>query len=228
VAEDSGFGLDIVIAITSINATSGSTEAVLFGQGPLFSKGDEMRRILLLTVAVLCMASLAFGQAGSIDIFTDAGFTSCNLAEPAGPSLTPIYIVHTNTAGATASVWKLEATDGAENLTYTGETNAFPTTIGDVFGGISVAYGACLNNPQILMVTVNFFYSPGAAPACGIFRIVGNDVHSQTSDIEIVDCSSNRLILAEAGHARVNPDAGCTCNVPTHETTWGGIKALYN
>ena len=189
-----------------------------------------MKRLLLLTVAVLCLSGLAFAQqdVGSIDIFSDGGYTSCNVTDAVG--LVPVYIVHAHaTNGATASQWKLELGAGM-TMTSVGESSPYATKIGDSLNGVSIAYGSCQTNPNNLILTVNFF-GQGTSTTCSLLSIVP-DPAALTGMVEIVDClqppnGPNKITLQKGGQARVNPDGTCQCNVPVQETTWGGIKALY-
>ena len=184
-----------------------------------------MKRILLLTVAVLCLAGLASAQedVGSIDIFSDGLYTSCNVVDVAG--LVSVYVVHTNANdGSTASQWKVELGAGV-TMTSVGSINAYPTAIGDPLVGISIAYGACQTIANNLLVTMNFIGS-GTSATCALMSIVP-DPTSPSGLVEIVDCARNKITLEKGGQARVNPDGTCNCTVPVQETTWGGIKSLY-
>jgi hypothetical protein len=190
-----------------------------------------MKRILLLTVAVLCLAGLAFAQfsdVGSIDIFSDGAFTSCNITD-APAALVPVYIVHTHAnEGAAASQWKLDM--GNVVMTFVGSFSPYPTVIGAPLAGVSVAYGSCVSDPDNLIMTVNFF-GTGTSPTCALMSIVPDPV-ALSGMVEIVDCTPEpngpfKVTLEKGGQARVNPDLTCDCTVPVRETTWGGIKALY-
>lgn len=183
-----------------------------------------MKRIVLLTLVVLCVSNLAFAQEpGSFDIFADITMTSCNIYDV--PGLVELYIFHTHASLVGGSLWMLEATNGAEGLAHVGDTAQFPTTIGVTISGISVSYGACLSSP-IHLVTANFV-GAGTTGACGLFSIVASP-DSQFDQVEVADCDFQRLLIPRGGQARLNPDATCMCQVPVQETSWGGIKALYN
>ena len=182
-----------------------------------------MKRSMLIALSLLVVASMAFAQdPGSIMIFSDAGYTDCNIAD-AGPALTPIYLVHMYTTAATASQWMLDP-GACNSMVWTGTANAFPTTIGDVFTGVSVAYGGCIGGAPILLVTVNYFAQGLTAPCC-YMQIVA-DPTTTSGLIEVVDCNSNRL-FATGGAAIINSTQDCFCDSPVNESTWGGIKALY-
>ena len=62
-----------------------------------------MKKVLLLTLAMMICASMAFAQAGGIGLYTDSpAYTSCTFTD-AGAALVPIYVVHKLCPGATAS-----------------------------------------------------------------------------------------------------------------------------
>ena len=188
-----------------------------------------MKRILLLTVAVLCVAGLASAQqdVGSIDIFSDGAYTSCNVVDING--IVPVYIVHSHANdGAAASQWMLEI-GGGVTMVSVGSSSPFPTAIGDPFTGISIAYGTCQTG-NTLILTVNFFGS-GTSATCSLMSIVP-DPGALSGLVEIVDClpepiGPNKVTIEKGGQARVNPDGTCNCTVPVQETTWGGINSLY-
>jgi hypothetical protein len=191
-----------------------------------------MKRLLLLTVVVLGVSSLAFAQyqPGSIDVYTDAGQVSCNFVDPGGNSLIQVYIFHTHTTGATASQFKLEVPPSAV-WSHLGDQWNMPTTIGTSVSGVSLGYGSCQGQlADIHLGTVNFF-SFTASAVCDLMSIIP-DPASPSGLVEIVDCQTNpnttKYLLEKGGQGRVNSDGSCDCTVAVHETTWGGIKALYD
>jgi hypothetical protein len=100
-----------------------------------------------------------------------------------------------------------------------------PTSIGDVFTGISLGYGGCFSS-DILLVTVNYFCQ-GVSPACASIEVV-DDPASGTGNIESVDCDFVKW-PANGSLLFVNPDGSCDCGeiIATRKTNWGRIKSLY-
>lgn len=178
-----------------------------------------MKRTLLIGLCLTMVASLAFAQAGSIRIASDATGVECNFADAGG--LVQVYLLHVDAPGATASQFKLDVS--AAGWTHLGDTWNFATVIGSSMTGVSVAYGACFSAP-IALGTINFFGS--AAPACSMINIVA-DPGALSGQIEAVDCASFK-VFPTGGAGIVNPDGTCDCSTPVQETTWGGVKALYN
>ena len=180
-----------------------------------------MKRSLLIALVIVCSASMAFAQAGSIGVFADAGGTDCNLVD-AG-SLVTVHFVHVHHTGATASQWMLDL--GGLPWTHLGDLWNTATSIGLSVEGVSLGYGACFSAPYA-MGSANFFGS--TAPACSVIRIVADPL-APTGGIEGVDCvlpKPNKNVPT-GGTGIVNGDETCNCNIPVEETTWGGVKALY-
>ena len=183
-----------------------------------------MKKLLLLSLGILLCASIAYGQAGYIGLFSDPAYTTCSFVD-AGAALVPIYVVHKVTPGATA-VQFVVTPGGGFNCTYTGEIIAVPVSIGNTQAGLSASYGGCLPS-DILIATVNYFCM-GTSPACASLT-VEPDLAAPSGTIEVIDCSFVKL----EGNGSVfymNPDGSCDCGeiVPTQETSWGQIKSLYN
>lgn len=185
-----------------------------------------MKRLVLLTIVVLCVSSLGAAQVipGSIGVFADPPATNCNISDTA-PGLLYLYIVHVSTNGSTASQWMLQPGAGF-TPSYVAESSTF-LTIGTALTGITVAYGSCRDarTTPILLLTMTYFGS-GTSSACGLLSIVPDD-DAPTGLVEVVDCAAQKHTIPRGGQARVNPDGTCTCNVAAEETSWGKIKSLY-
>jgi hypothetical protein len=182
-----------------------------------------MKKLLLISLALVLCASTAFGQAGTIGLFVDnPGFVQCTFVD-AAPALVPIYAVHHITPGATASQWMVVPM-GGWNCTYTGEIIHVPVSIGNTQSGLSASYGGCLSAP-ILMATINYFCM-GVSPTCAYLEVVP-DPAAPTGTIEVVDCSFVKLI-GSGGVIYANNDGSCDCYDPVKSTSWGGVKALYH
>jgi len=165
------------------------------------------------------VASLAFAQAGSIRIASDATGADCNLVDAGG--LVTVHLLHVDAPGATASQFRLDVS--ATGWMHLGDTWNFATVIGTSTLGVSVAYGGCFPGP-IALGAINFF-GTNAAP-CTMINIV-EDPEALSGNIEAVDCESFK-VFPTGGAGIVNSDGTCDCSTPVQETTWGGVKALYN
>lgn len=181
-----------------------------------------MKRIVLLFLITVLSAGPASGQAGYIGLFSDAGFTDCSMVDV--PGIRTIYAVHKAAIGVTASQFMVEVDPGMTCASM-GTINYFPTTIGTPENGISIAYGSCLVS-DIVLFEWNWSCS-GSSATCSRLEVVP-DWGSITGTIEVVDCSSRKLI-GNGSIMYVNADFSCDCGivVPAEPTSWGQIKAMY-
>jgi hypothetical protein len=161
---------------------------------------------------------MAFAQAGTVGAFADAGATNCNLVDAGG--LVVVYINQVYTTGSTAAQFMLVPAPGWAHL---GDNWNFQA-IGTALTGVSVAYGQCFAG-TISLGWVNFFGA--GVPPCTFVSIVP-DPAAPTGQIEAVDCEVvPAKMFPTGGVAIVNPLITCDCLIPVQDTTWGGIKALY-
>jgi len=187
-----------------------------------------MKRIGLLTLLLVLPATVAFGQAGIIQPYADAGFTTCNAVAPSG--LFIVHIVHENTGGATASEWAVgDSTGGALSWVADTPLNGF-LTIGDSQSDLAVAYGVC-EVGRIDIVDIKYFVLFSPAP-CSFLQIVPGNIAS-SGKIEGVDCAplpNTKTTFPTGGKLTFDDDGSCPCTAPNpvQETNWGKIKALYN
>jgi len=177
-----------------------------------------MRKTLLLTLVLVLGATVAFAQNGSIGIFADNAGASCSL--PA-TGLVTYYFVHVNAIGATGSQW---AAPKPACLTGTRITDiaVFAVVLGNTEVGITVGYGLCkVGTFHIESV----LYNATSATDCCYFSVIP-DPNLTSGKIEIPDCLFN-LTYGTGGQGILNSNPTCNCNVPTEDTTWGQVKALY-
>jgi hypothetical protein len=181
-----------------------------------------IKRGLLLSLGIILLAGLAYGQAGFIGLYSDFGYTNCSMVDT--PGEVSIYVVHKASAGATSSQFRIAVGAGMA-CTPLEVIHNFTTTIGDPATGITVSYGACYPS-DILLFTWVFSCSGSSAP-CSILEVVP-DPAAVSGTIEIFDCSHFKLV-GGGGIMYVNPDGSCDCGevVPEKDTSWGQIKSLY-
>jgi hypothetical protein len=189
-----------------------------------------MKRLLLLSVSLLLVASLAFAQGGSIGLFSTPLANNCDVYDI--PGLVLVYVVHVYSPGATAAQFIVDdLTWSGGAMIYLAETVTAPYikigTCAMSGGGIgcAIAFGGCMPSPN-MMLTIQYFGN-GFSPTCGYIQVMP-DPSATPPGIYVTDCSSPPLLLnATGGDVVINPDATCMCNIPVEETTWGGIKNLY-
>ena len=91
-----------------------------------------MRRFfftLSVFVTPLLLATLVFGQAGTIGIFSDVSGTDPTI-EDRHPRNIKLYVVHMGTDGATACQFRATK-PWCFDATFLGDTQVFPCTIGN-------------------------------------------------------------------------------------------------
>jgi hypothetical protein len=173
--------------------------------------------------ALLCLfASAAFGQAGTIGIFSDNAGTNPFITD-AAPGLLSVYVVHVATAGATACQYKATKPP-CMTATYLSDTNVFGVTIGNSQTGVSIGYGTCRVG-TIHVQTISYFAS-GTTPSCCYYPVVPDPLGSSGGvGVDIVDCAFQPDV-AEGGYGVINAN-GCDCPQPTlvlngYESVWWG------
>ena len=179
-----------------------------------------MRKTLLLTLVLVLGATMAFAQNGSIGVFADNTGTSCSLP---GSGTVSYYFVHVNAIGATASQW---AAPKPACLTGTrlADIPVFAVNFGTSEAGITVGYGTCSVGTFHILTAL---YSVTSAENCCYFSVIP-DPNLESGKIEIPECAPDfNMSYGTSGQGIINSGLTCDCNVPTEDTTWGQVKALY-
>jgi hypothetical protein len=179
---------------------------------------------MLIAVCIVCTAGVASAQLpGSVGLFADVDATECNIINLAG-GMVNVHIIHVYHDGATAAMFQI--VDGGTGWFEGAYTKpAAMTTIGAPMTGISIGYGVpCATAPTYLGDQA--FFASAAAPDCTYLSVVPHP-DALTGLIEGVDCAQTKT-FPTGGQAIVNPVLpDCDCDTPVEETTWGGIKSLY-
>jgi len=174
---------------------------------------------------------MAFAQAGSVDIFSDVGLSNCNVVPPPA-GIFSIYVAHTNFGGS-AVQFAVDYTGLSDNMMFLSETVTPPFLfIGTAATGISIAYGGCQSG-TVMVLNISFFSQGQVIPECTYLTIepdpnfVDNSGNAYPA-IASVECVTGDFLFPTGGVAIVNPVPGtCDCSTPVEESTWGGVKALY-
>jgi hypothetical protein len=171
---------------------------------------------------------MAFAQTGSIGLFSDVAGTICDVYDPGG-ILVMVYVVHVYTPGATGAQF-IVADMWGNAMTYIAETVTAPylkigTCAGPGATGCAIAYGACMPSPNMMLMIQ--YFSMGMTPPCSYLQVMA-DPTATPPGIYVTDCSDPpNLLAATGGDVVINPIAGCFCDIPVEETSWGQIKNLY-
>jgi len=162
---------------------------------------------------------------GTMGIYMDVAGTNCNIVYQSAGLLT-VYVVHRDFDNAAAAQFSAPKPDCWAGATYLSDTDIFPVTIGNSQTGKSVGYGSC-RTPPVHVTSINYFVQITEGPACCPYPVLP-DPQSPSGEIDIVDCT-NSTVYATGLVARIKPDGSCPCGtVPTEETTWGRVKAMYS
>jgi hypothetical protein len=195
-----------------------------------------MKKALLLTMAILCCAGIAFAQPpGAVAVYGDSAGTTCEKYDNTGANYQymDFYFVHVADVPATAVEFQFDAS----GLTYGSVIiNDCPwlLKLGTFLSGMSISYGSC---------------QPGA-PGYGIYlghlqlkhgALVSNHcakVYTKNHPVPGIPgattplaagCPTGWLVLHGSFMVVSDDFTECPCpgTVPTTESSWGKIKALY-
>lgn len=164
-----------------------------------------MKKVLLLTLAVLMISSVA--MADHIGVYSDCTGSSCLIA----PGANSVAVVHKFSLGTTLSRWKIDM----GSSTFFAFNSPYPA-IGSATTDISVAYGSCLMGSNCIGTVFGNF-------AAGELKIVAADGQPY---VLWADCNFGEH-EGTGGSAWANGATGDCREVATESSTWGSVKALY-
>lgn len=165
-----------------------------------------MARYLFFFIPVFIALAFApaFAQSGAVCLFSDVDGTQCDFQD-AAPGAVFFYVFHTQTPGATAVQFAAPFPSCMTGVSFLGDVNAFPVTVGDSQDGVSIAYGGCFSGP-IHVLTITGFGNGLTAADClyPVMPIPGE------AGVRMVDCDSRNL-PATGGVAYINSMIPCSC-----------------
>jgi hypothetical protein len=188
------------------------------------------RTAALLTLGFLGAAlAPSDGVAGRIYLFADPYPSLCEVVD-AGPGTVNVYVFHVPSSAVPAfsgSAFKLGSSEGFtgvfQSVEYPGDLFAYGDIVG---GGVAVGYFLC-RFESFLIATVTYT-TFGTSADCSSIMVLPYD---ESGIVEVVSCDGGATPALVAGRMVVNPTFSCwdECglSVPTRETTWGAVKALY-
>lgn len=183
--------------------------------------------LLLSLTAILGVFTLTAANAqpdsGYITAYADESGASCILHDDS-PGTFNVYVLHEDFIGANSWQFMVVNSNGF-TASYIGETVTPPLlSFGNTQTGIAIAYPGCLSQDQLL-VTITY-QGLGTSGQCSYIEVVA---HPGYAGILTQGCAFEILPTPTRGPLLVNPDASCTpwCIVPTRQTTWGSLKAMY-
>jgi hypothetical protein len=168
--------------------------------------------------AFLLISGSAAAQTDEIALYTDPGYTNCELMDN-GTGNVSVYLVHHITGGAISSQFMIKESSGS-GLTYLGYDSDFSLALGDPQSGIAFAYGECMYG-DVRVMTLTYFKS-GFSDDCSFLQVMA-DPDSPNQSVISVTCTDDRL-SATGTRLVINPNGGCACGPTTEITNWGKIK----
>jgi hypothetical protein len=203
-----------------------------------------MKKLLVL-LAVLALAAPAMAGIdpgpNGIGVYFDLG-ANINCAQPAPYALLNMYLIATNiTESSGISGWETHVyfnpVPGAGvTYTYAGVGAVNPLTAPDF--QVGMGGGPLPYSPAVLMLTMSTFYLGGplsiglgpittAPTSFPLTRSPGYAAGNDPSKLVALKCSSNWPWLSVPNAFLVAGANAGDCPVPTEDTSWGGVKALY-
>jgi len=182
-----------------------------------------MKKALLLTAVMIFGATAAFGQAGTVGLYSDPVGSDCHLPDLTA-GLNPYFAVHTNTAGATAVQFSAPMPGCYTAGLWLSDTPVYGVTLGNSQIGVAIGYGICVPGPNHVL-TINIF-GQGLGGTCCAWSVVP-DPNVPSGQIEVVDCAA-QLLFGAGFTSYVNGNDTCPCTVATEESTWGQVKSIYS
>jgi hypothetical protein len=183
-----------------------------------------------IAVIALACSTATLARADHISVFEDPTGYDCSLnqlVEP--PALNSFYTVHKYNAGSTASQFKVNV--DASGLFPHSFTSPY-LILGSWPDGVSIGYGGCVAGDHVLM-TLNFLWFGEPTTCENMLIVVPSPTSPVPGEVAVARCGDPIVVVgATGGHAYVGPESDtcpclCQCPHPVHETTWGGVKALY-
>jgi hypothetical protein len=188
-----------------------------------------MKKVLLLSLAVMLIASTAFGQAGFIGLWSDAGASNC-FADASIFGIVTIYVIHMNTPGASGAQFLVVDDAGlAPTFWLSDSYTAGVFNIANSHAGLALSYNACVVSPFQSMV-MSYFAQSTTTP-CVKTEVIP-DPAAASGNIDIPDCTAPIPVKLKGGGSILywngnNTDCPCGPVVGVEETSWGQIKSLY-
>jgi len=191
-----------------------------------------MKATVIALALVLCAGVSSAQEGGYIGLFSDEGYSDCNLGATAN-TIATVYVVHHALGLTEANTSQFMLIHNWDNVVLSNVTYGTNLHLGDILTGVIVTYVGCKTLPHLIATL--YFFPLDTPPRCTILQVI-RDRATETRTIEVIDCAGNKL-TAFGGFLCVNtsppcctiesPFSDCELPVATRETTWGGIKALY-
>lgn len=166
----------------------------------------SLKRILFSISVILLVVSagLVRAQSGALCVYSDTQGFDCDINDDV-PSLLTVYVVHTETFGATAVEFSAPMPACMTGATFLSDTSPHAIFIGGSQVGASVAYGACLL-PTVHVLTISYF-GQGQTQADCAYPVIA---HQQSGNLQMVDCNFLTHPVT-GGTSYINSSLPCDC-----------------
>lgn len=179
-----------------------------------------MRKVLVLTAVLMVLGSFAYAQTPNVQMVFDPGYTSQTKVCTPGEIFQGYLVARNFNVWVQAIEFNVLYPAGLLKLgeTYPDGTLQIGTGTDDYLGGFSQVWLVPQNGFQpLLAVTVNF-----ACQEClpdSPIVVVPNSI---SGFLRATDYPGNNFVYG-VGMTSIM----CPVTIPTENTTWGGVKALY-
>jgi hypothetical protein len=198
-----------------------------------------MKAILVVSIAFLVLqVSLADAQVhGQLQLYNDQSGVDCIIQDlPGLVTVSVYYFNYFGDEGISALQFGAPAPTCFVGAIWLGDQTPWPIWIGDSQmndpSGLSIALGGC-QTPPVHIANIVYF-AQGLSQTCCPYPVIKAplDNHPEFPGMPIgVDCAlpDPGVFGIVAGTSYINGNHTCPCiwPVPVQETTWGGVKALY-
>lgn len=182
-----------------------------------------MRKVLVLTAVLMVLGSFAYAQTPNVQMVFDEGYVSQTYTCTPGEIFNGYLVARNFNIWMQAIEYNVDYPDFAPftGIQKIGEVAAAPLAIGatdDYLKGFSVAWTVPQNGFEPVLTCTVFFQCFDCAPDSPVI-VIPNTVSGY---LRATDYPGNNFHYG-IGMTSVL----CPVTIPTENTTWGGVKALY-
>ena len=187
-------------------------------------------------LSILLVATLpSVASADLIGVYSDPSTVLCSVHDDPGPKT--LYVVHKFSLGSFGSRFRVEYSSGFTG-TLVGFSSSFASVSGNPAGGATVMYDNVCQAGTFQVMTLSFMLY-GGSPTCSWVRVAPTSVQVYTcgQQWQPADWEGTHVTPGSGGPNCPNdlPYEEHThfCRpyweptIPTAESTWGAVKALY-
>jgi len=187
-----------------------------------------MKHVLLMAFVLVLGASMAFSQTpGHLGLYSDANLSNCGVLE-VYPGIYQVFVIHTLGTYVSALAFSVPV-PGCASVSWLSDSSDFPSKIGFSPSGVEVFYGSCREHAAFVVLRILYAGSP--SQNCCPLMIQGSTMPTDPPYPAALMCpwwvEDPYLEVLTVSPAYFNANATCGCTVPSRETTWGQVKALY-